>query len=164
MPNNIHIIKGNLFDTDADVIAHQVNCQGVMGSGVAKSVRLLYPQAYNEYLKFCSFHESNEEKLSLLGQIQVVKCDDNEEKNIVNMFAQENYGHDGRFTNYEAFYNCLEKLNMVFEFKYSIAFPYNIGCDRGGADWDIIFMMMQKVFKNRQIYIYKLEENKNGKN
>lgn len=31
MNDNITIIKGNLFDTKANVILHQVNCQGVMG-------------------------------------------------------------------------------------------------------------------------------------
>ena len=35
----IQIIEGNLFDSNAHIIAHQVNCQGVMGSGVAKQVK-----------------------------------------------------------------------------------------------------------------------------
>ena len=30
------IKEGNVFDSDAKIICHQVNCQGVMGSGVAK--------------------------------------------------------------------------------------------------------------------------------
>lgn len=36
-------IKGDIFQSSADVILHQVNCQGVMGSGVAKQVREKYP-------------------------------------------------------------------------------------------------------------------------
>lgn len=36
-------IKGDIFQSGADVILHQVNCQGVMGSGVAKQVREKYP-------------------------------------------------------------------------------------------------------------------------
>lgn len=31
------IVDGDIFNCDADAILHQVNCQGVMGSGVAKS-------------------------------------------------------------------------------------------------------------------------------
>ena len=33
MEDNITFITGDLFDTKANVILHQVNCQGVMGSG-----------------------------------------------------------------------------------------------------------------------------------
>lgn len=38
------IKEGNVFDSDAKIICHQVNCQGVMGSGVAKEVRERYPR------------------------------------------------------------------------------------------------------------------------
>lgn len=34
MEDNITFITGDLFDTKANVILHQVNCQGVMGSGL----------------------------------------------------------------------------------------------------------------------------------
>lgn len=30
---------GDMFASDANVFVHQVNCKGVMGSGVAKQVR-----------------------------------------------------------------------------------------------------------------------------
>ena len=32
-------ITGNVLDSDAPIIAHQVNCMGVMGAGVAKCIR-----------------------------------------------------------------------------------------------------------------------------
>ena len=35
----IKIINGDLFDTDANIICHQVNCKGKMGSGVALQVK-----------------------------------------------------------------------------------------------------------------------------
>ena len=43
------IKEGNVFDSDADIICHQVNCQGVMGSGVAKEVRERFPNVYEQY-------------------------------------------------------------------------------------------------------------------
>ena len=43
------IKEGNVFDSDADIICHQVNCQGVMGSGVAKEVRERFPNVYEEF-------------------------------------------------------------------------------------------------------------------
>lgn len=30
---------GNLLDAKTDVIAHQVNCQGVMGAGIALQIK-----------------------------------------------------------------------------------------------------------------------------
>lgn len=46
------IKEGNVFDSDAKIICHQVNCQGVMGSGVAKEVRERYPKVYEQYHEF----------------------------------------------------------------------------------------------------------------
>lgn len=42
-------IKGDIFESGAQVILHQVNCQGVMGSGVAKQVREKYPIVFEYY-------------------------------------------------------------------------------------------------------------------
>lgn len=157
----IHIIKGDLFTTDADVICHQVNCQGVMGSGVAKQVKEKYPKAYKEYKEicrhaFCCNDENYPFKIfNLLGYVQIVETQD---KIIANLFCQLNYGYNGkRYTNYEAIYEAFEFLNNQFEQNVTFAFPYKIGCDRGGGNWDIILKMMEVVFKNREIFIYKLK-------
>ena len=46
----VQIIDGDLFQTHAKYICHQVNCQARMGSGVAKQVRAKYPEVYNAWL------------------------------------------------------------------------------------------------------------------
>lgn len=42
----------------------------------------------------------------------------------------------------------------------SIAFPFGIGCVRGGANWNIIEKMITEILGNyeREIVFYKLEE------
>ena len=35
----------------------------------------------------------------------------------------------------------------------SVAFPYKMSSDRGGADWNIILAMIESVFKNTDITI-----------
>lgn len=45
------ILNGDLFKTPFEIIAHQVNCQGVMGSGVAKQVKEKFPYVYSTYVK-----------------------------------------------------------------------------------------------------------------
>lgn len=151
----IHIIEGDLFTTKADVICHQVNCQGVMGSGVAKQVKEKYPKAYEKYKAMCDDYWCSDEENFLLGIAQIVKIDN---KNIANLFCQFDYGYNGvRYTDYEAVYKAFTRLNENCPQDFTFAFPYHFGCDRGGANWDIIFKMMEVVFKDREIFIYKLK-------
>lgn len=147
----IHTINDDLFNTSCRYIAHQVNCQGVMGSGVAFQVKQKFPNAYKEYLYLIDKHKKELPKL--LGTSQV--CSLENDKHIINMYAQYNYGTNRRFTNYDAFYNCINTINHVLPNKEPIAMPYLIGCVRGGADWDIIRLMLEKVFTNRDVYLYR---------
>ena len=47
---------GNLLTAPQKCIAHQVNCQGVMGSGVAKAIKNEYPKVYKEYMAVSYTH------------------------------------------------------------------------------------------------------------
>lgn len=145
------IINGDLLKADADVIIHQVNCQGRMGSGVARQIRKKYPNVFSEYRKIC---RETKDKESLLGQVLCVNTPDG--KVIANMFAQLNYGYDGGlYTDYTAFYKCLESINAKFEGK-KVALPYKIGCDRGGADWNIVSHMIEGRLNKCDVALYKL--------
>lgn len=43
---------GNIFDSDAKIICHQVNTYGVMGAGIAAEVKERFPEVYTEYNAF----------------------------------------------------------------------------------------------------------------
>ncbi len=156
MANFIKIENSDLTTSKADIICHQVNCQGKMGSGVAKAIKEKFPTAYNMYMDICLNRQGT------LGAVQMVRIPNMERNNwgdqyVANMFAQYRYGYDGaRYTEYEAFYNCLEDIRQ-FAKEHSIvktiAFPYRIGCDRGGANWKIIFTMIYEVFKDTDFNI-----------
>ena len=45
----IKVVKGNLLDATEAIIAHQVNCQKKMNSGVAKAIREKYPIVFDIY-------------------------------------------------------------------------------------------------------------------
>ena len=49
----VKIVNGNLLESEADIIAHQVNCSGVFNSGVAKSICEHDYGVYRDYLEFC---------------------------------------------------------------------------------------------------------------
>ena len=154
----IHYIKGDITKSNCDIICHQVNCQGAMNSGVAKAIREKWPEVYEYYKVWC---KRNDNASWLLGASQAVQICDNPIKYVANLYSQEFYGYDGeRYTNYEAFYSAIEQIaNQIADApEITIAFPWRIGCVRGGANWNIIFTMIKEVFPNRDIYFYSLGE------
>lgn len=146
------VIEGDLFETNANIICHQVNCQGVMGSGVALLVKRKYPQAFKEYKKFCKENKSN-----LLGKVLPVKCPDG--KVICNLFAQDKFGYDGQcYTSYEALKECFDALKKIVSDKDEIAMPYLMGCHRGGGDWNVVCKIIEESFETHKIILYKKGE------
>ena len=143
--------NGDIFDSTANIICHQVNCMGVMGAGLAKQIKKKCPDAFNRYLDFVrkERHSKGDTK-GLLGRCCIGAFDGVEEKYVANLFGQYNYGSDGRkYTNIkaleEAFVNC---RNFAEVCDYSIAIPFGIGCGYGGADWITeVRPMIEDVFK-----------------
>lgn len=150
----VKIVNGDLLDAEERLIIHQVNCQGKMNSGVAKAIREKWGQVFRDYKSLTEHVVPSE----LLGTTQVVGIGNKQA--VVNMFSQDDYGYDGeRYTSYEAFYRCLVRVERIARrYNLSVALPYNIGCDRGGANWNIIYTMIEEVFKNhtQPIVIYNL--------
>ena len=142
-------IKGDIFQSNADVIIHQVNCQGVMGSGIAKQVREKYPIVYETYKELCS----KDAPKNLLGIAQPVKA--NDKTIIVNIFAQENYGYDGKcYTDYDALRKGFETVRDNNK-DDTIAIPYLMGCHRGGGDWSIVSAMIEEIFADCDVTLYE---------
>ena len=124
-----------------------------MNAGLAKQIREKWPSVFEEYKKAFSdpwsFHP--------LGSCQLV--DTNEvtcPKYIANLFGQKTYGRSQtRYTSYDAIYEALSELavKMVCEELNSVAFPYEMSSGLGGADWEIILTMINRVFKDTNITI-----------
>ena len=74
------IIDGDIFDSNADAIVHQVNCQGVMGAGVARQVRDKYPNVYVEYRALCDRYRNN--TAALLGYVLGIEFVDPEDQTV----------------------------------------------------------------------------------
>ena len=163
----VNFRNGNLLDADVEYICHQVNCQGRMGSGIAKSIRERWPVVYDEYrakfdemeeklIEICGSWESQVDVSDvLLGDVQLVRVGDN--KTVVNLFAQQYYGYDGkRYTSYDGFWTCLDKIKETVPMGSTIGFPDHIGCGLGGANWEVILTMIEEALNDYEVYIYKL--------
>lgn len=147
------LCKGNLLDADVDAILHQVNCQGVMGSGLAKQIRNKYPSVYKHYHEVCSLYSSDQ----LLGKIQVVEVKrSGKTLSVVNVFGQKNYGTDRVQTDYIALRSCLVYVNDCFKNK-SVGIPFGMSCGLAGGDWNIVSDIIKEELRDCDVTIYKLE-------
>lgn len=127
-------IVANLLDCEKGYMVHQVNCRGVMGGGVAKQVKDKWVHLYAQYNEKCRRHAPQPARL--LGSIQTFEIRTN--LWLVNLFGQEDYGRDKKYTDYNALlagllHTRLHRDNLNPEL--TIYIPYGIGCGLGGGNW-----------------------------
>lgn len=142
-------IKGNILDTDIDTIAHGVNCDNQMKSGVAKVLFTKYPEVKTGYHATLGLKGSM--GLDPLGDIVGIDVGD---KKIINCHTQRTFGYDGkRYVNYDAIYTCFEHIANQYD---EVAIP-KIGCGLGGGDWEIVKFLIDKATGDKcKIYVYHL--------
>lgn len=125
--------KRDITTVTNGILAHGVNCLGVMGSGVAGAIRSKWPKVFQEYSEYWNaFDNPNEE---MLGIVQVV--DINDELKVANCFTQVKCGNDGkRYANLDAVQEALEGV-FAYADTYDLQiFLPRIGCGLGGLKWD----------------------------
>ena len=141
-------IKGDLFTTGAQVILHGCNCQGKMGSGVAKAVREKYPVVFDEYEEL---HRTRGLKLGSILPVKVGK-----DKWVVNCMTQKFYGYDGKqYVSYDAVWECLHRVASMASKEYKIAMP-KIGCGLAGGDWEVVRKIVEDELKDFEVLVYSL--------
>ena len=134
-------LVGDLLELTHTVKCHQVNCKGLMGSGIAYQIRCKYPIVYREYCDKCAVPLDSSD---LLGEIQPIYIP-NEPSFVCNLFGQDGYGRGKQHTNYEALDKAIgSAFEMANGVHYSIAFPKYIGCGLAGGDWDVVSSIIQK--------------------
>lgn len=141
---NLHFISGDLLNSTADYIIHQANCQGVMGAGLAKQLRTVYPAMYQSYRKHCSTYKPSE----LLGKAFI-------SGRVITVFGQLTYGYDKSvvYTDYNALKTAFRKIHNRLPVNSSIAFPFGFGCGLANGSWAVVRELIHSCFPNRRIYI-----------
>lgn len=132
--------KGDLLESQCDIIAHQVNLQGVMGGGLARQIAEKYPQCEEEYKCYCK------DKKSKIGKVYfyMTKTD----PIIANCFSQE----ENFDTNYEAVKKCFEEIkDCAIKIKCkTIGIPKNYGCGIANGNWQKVEQIFKDIFENEQ--------------
>jgi len=154
----IEEVKGNILDTDCKIIAHGVNCQNKMGSGVAKVLYTKWPkvkEAYHDY--FVLYQDLDTSKyLGKISAAPIVEAD----RVILNCFTQQNYGYDAgqQYLNYEALSKCMHKV-LIYCMNHNqmqVAIP-KIGCGLAGGNWNTVKDIINERFpRNFKVKVYYL--------
>ncbi len=122
---------GDLFQAREVAIAHGCNTQGVMGAGVARRVRDLYPTVYERYAASCYDGQFR------VGTAQAVWADpdrDAADRLIYNLGTQHFPGADASiWAVFLSFANMAEDAHT--RHINTVAIP-RIGCGIGGLDWN----------------------------
>ena len=139
------------------VVAHGVNCQGKMGSGVAKAVRETWPSAYAVYRRAPIGSD-------MIGSCLIVTIA--ERLFVANCYTQVFYGVGGKFARPEA---IRESVGRAFEWAYYYNVPLympKIGAGLGGLDWHKevvpIIAELEGTYPDVDTYICVIEETDNG--
>jgi len=140
----ITYVRTNIFESNAQMLVNTVNTVGVMGKGLAKEFKRLYPEMFKTYQKFC------EEGLLTVGKLQIYKTPN---KWILNFPTKANWRHPSKIEYIEhglqKFVENYERLGIK-----SVAFPM-LGCGNGGLSWDDeVKPLMEKYLANLPIDVY----------
>ena len=134
-------IKGDLIelaiDGEFDLIIHGCNCFCTMGAGIAKTIKLKFPEAYKADLK------TEKGDKSKLGTISVAETEtENGKLIIVNGYTQFNWRGNGYKADYDAIRNVFKKVKEKFS-GLRIGYPA-IGAGLAGGDWNIISEIIEQ--------------------
>lgn len=133
------IINKDILTITEGLIAHQCNCKGVMGAGLAKGIRDRYPYAYKHY------REAHLADNLYLGQTQILRVNDN--LYVANLMAQDGYGRDRQYTDYSALSQCLTYIHQFAQENkdINIYLPYGLGCGLAGGNWSVVNELIEKL-------------------
>jgi O-acetyl-ADP-ribose deacetylase (regulator of RNase III) len=116
----ITYVVGDIFRSPAKVLVNTVNTKGIMGKGLAKDFKAIYPEMFRKYQHLC------EEKRFDVGQLYLFRTPN---KWVLNFPTKRDWKHPSRPQYIEAglkaFVNGYAKAGIT-----SVAFP-QLGCGHG---------------------------------
>lgn len=129
------VVKGDLIklalEGKFDVIIHGCNCFCTMGAGIAKSIREIFPEAYQADL---NTEYGSKEKLGTISYVAVTR--ENHEITVVNGYTQYTSGSSGILVDYDAVRLVMREAKILFTGR-RIGFPM-IGAGLAKGDWAVI--------------------------
>ena len=147
---SLAIKTGNIFTSKSQTLVNTINCEGVMGAGLALECRLRYPEMYDKYVHLC------EEGQIKIGTLWIYKSTD---RWILNFPTKNKWRFPSKIEYLQA---GLEKFLSTYKDKSiaSIAFPL-LGADKGGIPQESSLQIMTAYLKQAdlEVEIFKYDAN-----
>jgi O-acetyl-ADP-ribose deacetylase (regulator of RNase III) len=143
----ITYVKGSLFESPAKILVNTVNTVGVMGKGIAKTFKEVYPEMFVQYQQLC------EDKKLQVGKLWLFKT---EHKWILNFPTKVHWRQPSKAEYIE---QGLQKFVSMFSDMgiTNVAFP-QLGCGNGELDWkNVVQPLMVKYLGPLPIDIFVYE-------
>ncbi len=138
-------IKGNILLSKADAVINTVNCEGVMGKGLALMFKNECPEMFNSYKKACM---SNAPIRLQIGNLHTYKVNEYE---IINFPTKDKWRNPSLINYIEmgliTLYNYLKSSDIK-----SIAIP-PLGCGNGGLSYSDVKPMIINTLSDLDIDI-----------
>ncbi len=124
----VQLVRGNLFDSDAQTLVNTVNCAGVMDKGIAKAFKKRFPEMFADYARRCEAGEVRLGEPYLFRRLLP--------PNVLNFPTKDHWRSDSKLEDIIA---GLEYLHANYQEWgiISLAVPA-FGCGNGQLDWAII--------------------------
>lgn len=111
------------------IIAHGVNCQNRMGSGIAKTIRQKWPEVYDAYMR-------QTRGAAMIGTGHIICVNYEQRLYVANMYTQVFYGHDGgKYADADAIEKALRYVAGWSDGYDLPVYMPRIGCGLGGLNW-----------------------------
>ena len=150
----IEYIEKDLTTVGMGIVAHGVNCQHKMGSGVAKAIREKWPTAYNVYM-------AEPKGKAMLGTANMIAVGDlNDQLWVANCYTQVFYGYGGgQYADADAIERSIGQVAQWADIYNLPIFMPKIGCGLGGLKWEDVLPGVERINENNNrvtIYICDL--------
>jgi len=139
METMIKVLIGDMFQSNADFLVNTVNCEGVMGKGVALEFKKKFPEMFKEYLTMCKSGEITPGKLTVHGGMF-------DSKKVINFPTKKHWRSPTLVRDIESgldfFLENYKKWGIE-----KVAFP-PLGCGNGGLTWEVVGPLMYQKLKD----------------
>lgn len=125
--------KGDIFNSNAQVIANPVNCVGVMGKGLALEFKKRFPEMFLDYKKKCTNNEVRVDQPYLW---------ENSKIQILNFATKKHWKDSSNLQDIKSGLLYIAKNYDEMGIS-SIALP-PLGCGLGGLNWNEVRALIEE--------------------
>lgn len=157
----VYVNMETITDASSGIIAHQVNCQGVIGAGVSGAIIEKYPEVKRGYEIWCSGLRTPEQRF---GTVQLIRV--SHSVSVANIFSQRNYGNakktGKKYTDENELVRSIVQICKEYPYR-NVYIPEFIGCGSAGGDWCYVFSQLNAA-RLENLHVVHREENNDNAN